>query len=115
MELEKLNLDNICNGAAKELFERELEKVMENIDDPNIPAQKERKINLEFSFKPTEGKEYLGIEMRCNSKLVSVASVPWGAHLSCDNGKLGAFCSKQTQPTMFDNVTPIAKEGENNA
>ncbi len=37
MELTTVTLDNLGHGAARELFERELTAVLENILDPNTP------------------------------------------------------------------------------
>ena len=41
---EKINLSNLGNGAAKELFERELDRVLKDILDPNTEATAQREI-----------------------------------------------------------------------
>ena len=54
MHNEKLTLANICGGAVQEKVNRALEKVAENILDPNTDAGKKRTITLKITLKPDE-------------------------------------------------------------
>lgn len=49
---EMLSLENIGRGAAIEKFQDSLERVIENIVNPNTQPDKARKITLEVTFKP---------------------------------------------------------------
>lgn len=52
-----LTLDNVGGGAAPELFQHELEKVLANIRDVNTPAKKARTITLSIAFLPKEDRQ----------------------------------------------------------
>lgn len=54
MHNEILTLANICGGAVQEKVNRALEKVAENILDPNTDAGKKRTITLKITLKPDE-------------------------------------------------------------
>ena len=112
MDLERLNLNNICEGAAHELFDTEMAALLKNIQDPNTNTAETRKITLEFTFKPSPGMEYMGIEVRSKSKMSSIKPFESGAHLVRDGRKLGAFAPDKRQRSLFDeNVTDI-EEGK---
>ena len=102
MDLKKLNLDNICDGAAKEIFEREVEAMLKNISDPNTATADTRKITLEFSFKPSPGMEFMHVEIQSKSKLAHIAGVQGGAHLQRKGVNLEAFAQPSQQRSLFD-------------
>jgi hypothetical protein len=54
MHREKLTLATICGGAVQEKVDRALERVAENILDPNTDPRKKRSITLKITFKPDE-------------------------------------------------------------
>lgn len=54
MHNEVLTLANICGGAVQEKVDRALEKVANNILDPNTDAGKKRTITLKIVLKPDE-------------------------------------------------------------
>lgn len=68
-EFEKLNLKNLCNGAAAELFDRELDQVLVNIADPNAKAKVARTITLTVTVLPTEDRSRGVVGVKCTSKL----------------------------------------------
>ena len=47
-----LSIENICGGAVPERFQRELASVLQNINDPNNPAETKRSLTLQFDFEP---------------------------------------------------------------
>lgn len=54
MHKEKLTLATICGGAVQEKVDRALEKVANNILDPNTDPGKKRTITLKITMKPDE-------------------------------------------------------------
>ena len=50
-DFRKVSLTNLGNGAAVELFDHELQKVLANIDDPNTDPKEKRKI-IALSSQP---------------------------------------------------------------
>lgn len=55
-EYSKVRLENINQGAAQELFDEELRKVVRNINDLNVDAEFPREITLKFRIKPTKDR-----------------------------------------------------------
>ncbi len=54
MHNEILTLATICGGAVQEKVDRALERVSQNILDPNTDAGKKRTITLKITLKPDE-------------------------------------------------------------
>lgn len=52
MKEERLTLATLCGGALQEKVDRALQKVADNILDPNTDADKKRVITLKLTFKP---------------------------------------------------------------
>ena len=74
-ELETLQLPTLAGGAANELFEDELAKVLENIVDPNTDAEAVRTINLRLKIKPAMDRDSASIAFEANSKLAPTLGV----------------------------------------
>jgi len=49
---EEVNLSNILNGALEEKFKLEVQKVMNNIADPNVKRGGVRTIDIKLKIKP---------------------------------------------------------------
>jgi hypothetical protein len=64
-----LTMSTVNNGAAEELFQRELAEVMRNVDDCNTAPKEPRKITMEFIFTPNETRELGVLEVSAKSKL----------------------------------------------
>lgn len=52
MKEERLTLATLCGGALQEKVDRALQKVADNILDPNTEPDKKRVITLKLTFKP---------------------------------------------------------------
>ena len=61
---ETLTLENLGNGAAVELFDEALEKVLKNIMDPNTDPKAERSITMKVTFKPDENRDMAPVTLR---------------------------------------------------
>ncbi|MFD3261894.1 replication terminator protein [Paenibacillus lentus] len=70
-----ISLDELANGAALELFEREMRKVAENIIDPNTPWKAKRKIVLTVTISPDRRREASEVEVDVKSTLAAVNGV----------------------------------------
>lgn len=53
MKEEKLSLTTLCGGALQEKVDRALQKVANNILDPNTDPEKKRSITIKLTFKPS--------------------------------------------------------------
>lgn len=111
-DLEKLTLDNICEGAAHEIFDREVDALLKNINDPNTANADTRTITLEFKFKPSSGMEFMQVEINSRTKFANIAGVESSAHLSRKGAVLEAYAAKKKQGSLFDNVSSIDEGGK---
>ena len=66
-----VNLSRLAGGELQEKFNREVTKVVQNMQDPNTPSGKERSITIRLSFKQTEFRDDAKIEISVSSKLAS--------------------------------------------
>lgn len=64
-----IDLNTLADGALKEKFEHELEKVLENIQDLNTDHKTKRKLIVELTFVPNEGRDLSAISILTKTKL----------------------------------------------
>ena len=64
----EVTLDTVCEGSAKELFDRAMKEVLDNIQDVNTDPEATRKISLIFSFAPSEDRASSNVTLRCEVK-----------------------------------------------
>ena len=57
------NFLELGRGAMLERFDYELERIVDNIIDPNTPAVKPRKITLTITFKPDADRQFIKHEV----------------------------------------------------
>lgn len=56
--MKHFNLEEFAGGKLSVQLNKALEKVTENIQDPNTDAQKIRKINVSISFRPNDERNF---------------------------------------------------------
>jgi len=64
-----LSFENLGCGAAEEMFEDTLHKVLENILDPNTSWKTTREITLKVKIKPSEQRDAASVLIDCVPKL----------------------------------------------
>lgn len=110
-EFQKLNLENVANGAAGELFENSLREVLSNIMDENRDATTERHITMTFKIKSNAERNMATIVVQSMTKLAPVNAAANAMYFRMERGKPAAYHHNLFQPALFDhNVTPISKE-----
>ena len=57
--MKHFNLEEIAGGKLSVQLNKALEKVTENIQDPNTDAQKVRKINVSISLRPNDERNFV--------------------------------------------------------
>lgn len=70
-----INLATIAKGALTEQFDVEMQKVLENITDPNTAAVKERTISITLKLKPNQSRNGASIAIATKSNLAPVNAV----------------------------------------
>jgi hypothetical protein len=109
---EIVTLASIGNGAALELFEHELKRVIANIADPNTSAKTKRGINIKVVIQPDEDRGIGFAQVEVTSKLAGVKPVQSTMYFGKKDGEFVAVQNNIAQPGIFDteksNVTPLA-------
>jgi hypothetical protein len=109
----QVTLDNIANGAVKELFDREMQNVAKNIADPNIQATAKRTITISVRITPNENRENGSVLVDVGTKLPGVK--PATAPIWFGKGAAGP-AAYQNDPQMAlpgatDEVPNIGRNG----
>ena len=81
MKLEPVGLATIGGGAACEMFDRELARVLADIDDPNTQATAPRTITLKITLAPAESRDAAGVVIDCKAKLAGLKPQAAVVHL----------------------------------
>lgn len=68
----ELNLSELANGAIQEKLNGELEKIFNNIHDPNTKAKEKRAITIKLEFTPDDNRKVINLNSSFNSKLAPV-------------------------------------------
>lgn len=112
-EQEPLSLLTIGGGVAEEFFDAELERVLENVHDPNAVADGKREIKLTFSFEPNkDNRREMAVLVKAESKLVGRRPHGSQAFSGRKNGKLTAVAYNPRQESLFDQVQDEKQEAE---
>ncbi|MDD5006340.1 MAG: replication terminator protein [Candidatus Omnitrophica bacterium] len=117
---EIVSLETLKEGAVSERFNIALQEVLDNILDPNTEPVKARSINLKFSFKPNQDRDFCAVSISSDVKLAPISSLGTEFFIGKQDGKLVA-CERSLRQTNLladtplpDNVKPIKpKEAAN--
>lgn len=71
----KVNLETFAGGALQEKFDDAMEKVLQNMMDPNTPWKNKRKILVEVTFEQDETRDDSSVEVSVIPKLAAVKPV----------------------------------------
>lgn len=69
----EISLPTLHGGAAVDLFDEELRKVMENIADPNTRPDAVRTISLKVRIKPDKERRFATTTVEAHSTLAPVS------------------------------------------
>lgn len=67
-------MTQLAGGTLQEKFDREITRVVENMQDPNTPFNEKRGITINLSFHQNELRDDAKIEISVKSKLAGVIS-----------------------------------------
>ena len=100
-ELESINLSNIAGGCADDLFAMAFKKVLGNIQDLNTEITTERKITLEFAFKPHEDRSGAKTSVKCKTKLADPEAIVSNMFVVREQGTVKAYHTP-SHPDLFE-------------
>lgn len=69
-----VDLTELAGGTLQEKFDREITRVVENMQDPNTPFNEKRNITISISFHQGELRDDAKVEISVKSKLAGVIS-----------------------------------------
>ena len=112
---EVLNLANIGDGAAMEMFDLELRRILKNIMDPNTEPKAHREIVLKVKFRPDEERDLAAVDVAVSSKLAGSRAFLTRVIFGKDHrGRVEAREFETGQQSLFENngkVIPMQQEG----
>ncbi|MCM1039827.1 MAG: hypothetical protein NC434_10935 [Ruminococcus sp.] len=74
MKMIDIELSKIGGGGLQQRFNRELERVVKNLKDPNTPAKEARKITITLTLKQDESRNVAQCTVDVQSKLARAKS-----------------------------------------
>ena len=106
-----LPLSDLANGAIQEKLDYELQKIFNNIHDPNTKATDKRTITIKLDFVPDDNRQTVNVESSFTSKLANITGVSTTVLTGKDltSGKVEARELKSSIPgqTFFDSDSQI--------
>lgn len=69
-----IDLSKLAGGTLQEKFDREVTRVIENMQDPNTPFSEKRSVTINVSFVQNELRDDAKIEISLKTKLAGVIS-----------------------------------------
>ncbi len=107
-----VSLPTIAGGAAVELFDEELRKVLANISDVNTDPRKARTITLRVKFVPNDTRDLASVVVASEVKLAPVKPAGVVVYFGKLGGRAVAVETDPRQAGLFDapregNVVPL--------
>ncbi|WP_438477319.1 hypothetical protein [Streptococcus pluranimalium] len=105
----KLDLSAIGEGGLQEKVDKELEKVFDNILDPNTETKVARKVTITLTMKPDDARQTVSTAMEVKSTLAPQTGVATTVLVGEKDGKVYANELKSTVPgqTYFDDAAVL--------
>lgn len=89
-----IDLSKFCGGALQARFNRELEKVVKNMKDPNTPYKDARKIIITLTLKQKEDRQTCTVNCDVEGKTSKARSFDTNLGIGQDL-KTGEFIAKE--------------------
>ena len=117
--MKHMDMEKYANGAFTSQINRELEKVTENIQDPNTDATAKRRITVVIEFKPNEARNFVTTGVHAKSTLApalgAVTALNMGKDLKTGEVEAVEIGNQIPGQMSIDDVeTPQAVQEEDN-
>ena len=117
--MKHMDMEKFANGAFTSQINRELEKVTENIQDPNTDATAKRRITVVIEFKPNEARNFVTTGVQAKSSLApalgAVTALNMGKDLKTGEVEAVEIGNQIPGQMSIDDVeTPQAVQEEDN-
>lgn len=94
------SLTTIGNGAAVELFDEELRKVMANINDISVDSEETREITLKVKIKPSKDRTLAGVGIQVRSKLAALSPSASNIFFHNEKNKMTPYVNNPNQGVL---------------
>lgn len=101
-----VSLATLNSGAAIELFDNELDTVLQNILDPNTKADAAREVILKVKIKPAENRKHADVSIQVSSKLAPAQESKTVFFLGSKKGHAVAAERDINQMSFLDEEAP---------
>lgn len=102
-----VSLATLLRGGAIERFDDELQRVLENILDPNTDDGK-RSVTLTVTLDPSENRQSASVDVKCSSKVQGARPVDTTIFFAQRHGRAVAVEHNPDQLAMaFAQQTPV--------
>lgn len=112
MQEQFVRLDSLGQGAAIEKFEDELNRVLENILDPNTKPTVTRSVTLTVTVKPDEDRSFANTLIEVKSKLAPSRAVGTAIYIGRHGGRAVATERDTRQMTLPEENVVAMKGGK---
>jgi len=92
--MSNIKLEEFANGALQEKFQDAMEKVLENLMDPNTPWKTKRKIQMEITITQNEDRDNTSVNVSVNTKLAPVKPIETMMAIGKDLKTGKVFCQE---------------------
>lgn len=88
--MKTFDLQEVAGGALQEKISRELQKVLNNMMDPNTPWKNKRQITIKMTLEQNEDRDDCKVDIQVETKLAPVKSIETRFNLgrNLDNGEV---------------------------
>lgn len=107
-----ITLESLGGGAAGEKFQDELDRVVENIQDPNTEAKAKRSITIKVIFTPTVDRSMGQLHIEASSKLAATIAFETQAFFGQQDGTYVAREHNPNQMTLDDAIVAAKEKQE---
>lgn len=115
MDFQQLNLGSLATGAAGELFNRELERVLRDMMDPNTSESGVRSVTFELKLKPSKEGEVAATQISVRSSVPKPEPVAGTVFFGVEGGRAVAYARNPKQERMdFDGPKVVEGGGGQN-
>lgn len=104
-----VDLNEFAGGAVSEKFNIELQKVLENISDPNTDFKKARKVTLVVTLKSNENRNLANVSVEAKSSIAPPQ--PIGTELLIDTDKDGRITGAELKSGIPGQMY-VSEDGE---
>lgn len=105
-----LSIDQLAGGGASERIQREINKIAENVLDPNTKADATRTLTISLTIKPNKQRQVGEAELVVKSSLAPAAGLPTSFIFDFDNE--GKATMAELKTGKDPNQTAISDSGE---